>query len=526
MTKYLFGSAVQGIQNFIFQTNKLREIVGASDLVSEVCTSLFRQVLEEVATFDEKCSIIAAAGNVKYVFDSETDCAQVVREWPRRVEHFAPGVTVSQAVVRWDEDKEDFAQVVTRLEQNLRTQRSRPTRPLHLGLASTQRSRSTGQVVVRQLKDNYLDAATLAKLYELKDKELKERKTTNRLCVRAFGKDFVRDCEVAYDVEDLEGANSWIAIIHADGNGLGQVVQRIGNQRDKFQQFSKKLDEATLCAAQRAYAKITPKEGWGEGKRIPLRPIVLGGDDLTIICRGDLAVRYTKAFLEAFEKETHEKLGDMLEGVFTEGAVRDRLTACAGIAFVKSSFPFYYGYHLAEEFCGAAKSNAKRKDVPDSPEALGKALPPSCLMFHKVQDSFVEKYEDMVGRELTPQQGTSWQAGPYYLTEDAADCRHRTTCDQLQAWVDELAGEGESEAKEANAVKSHLRRWLLEMHENEEYAHQHMARVQKLLSSPSLKKLTSVLTSPISKGEEGATLRYPLYDVLALHSICYLQTQR
>ena len=169
MTKYLFGSAVQGIQNFIFQTNKLREIVGASDLVSEVCTSLFRQVLEEVATFDEKCSIIAAAGNVKYVFDSETDCAQVVREWPRRVEHFAPGVTVSQAVV------------------NLRTQRSRPTRPLHLGLASTQRSRSTGQVVVQQLKDNYLDAATLAKLYELKDKELKERKTTNRLCVRAFG---------------------------------------------------------------------------------------------------------------------------------------------------------------------------------------------------------------------------------------------------------------------------------------------------------------------------------------------------
>ena len=526
MIKYLFGSAVQGIQNFIFQTSKLREIVGASELVSEVCTSLFEQVVNEqtAAGFDKSCSIIAAAGNVKFLFESKADCEAVVREWPRRVQLFAPGVTVSQAVVAWD-DTTEFGTAVGLLEQKLRTQRNRPTRPLQLGLSSTLRSRSTGQVV-QQVKEEHLDAATFAKLYEVKDKELSARKTTNRLCEKAFGQERVHDREVAYDIEDLEGRNSWIAIIHADGNGLGQVVQRIGNQRDKFQQFSKKLDEATLCAAQRAYAEITPKEGWGEGKRIPLRPIVLGGDDLTIICRGDLAVRYTKAFLEAFEKETHEKLGDMLKGVFTEGAVCDRLTACAGIAFVKSSFPFYYGYHLAEELCGAAKSNAKRKDIPDSPEAQGKALPPSCLMYHKVQDSFVKKYEDMVGRELTPQQGTSWQAGPYYLTEDAADCRHRTTCDQLQAWVDELAGEGESEAKEANAVKSHLRRWLLEMHENEEYAHQHMARVQKLLSSPSLKKLTSVLTSPISKGEEGATLRYPLYDVLALHSICYLQTQR
>jgi hypothetical protein len=32
MTQYLYGAAVQGIQNFIFQTNKLREIVGLEKL--------------------------------------------------------------------------------------------------------------------------------------------------------------------------------------------------------------------------------------------------------------------------------------------------------------------------------------------------------------------------------------------------------------------------------------------------------------------------------------------------------------
>lgn len=36
--RYLYGASVQGIQSFIFATNRLREIVGASDLVEEIAT--------------------------------------------------------------------------------------------------------------------------------------------------------------------------------------------------------------------------------------------------------------------------------------------------------------------------------------------------------------------------------------------------------------------------------------------------------------------------------------------------------
>ena len=36
MEKYLYGAAVQGIQNFIFQTNELKDIAGASELVEKL----------------------------------------------------------------------------------------------------------------------------------------------------------------------------------------------------------------------------------------------------------------------------------------------------------------------------------------------------------------------------------------------------------------------------------------------------------------------------------------------------------
>ena len=38
MSKYLYGAAVQGIQDFIFKTNELKHIVGASELVEQICT--------------------------------------------------------------------------------------------------------------------------------------------------------------------------------------------------------------------------------------------------------------------------------------------------------------------------------------------------------------------------------------------------------------------------------------------------------------------------------------------------------
>ena len=75
--KFLYGASVQGIQSFIFQTNELKDIVGASELVEQICTDRFAQSIGKVnaeALKTDPNAILMAAGIIKYIFqESDKD---------------------------------------------------------------------------------------------------------------------------------------------------------------------------------------------------------------------------------------------------------------------------------------------------------------------------------------------------------------------------------------------------------------------------------------------------------------------
>ena len=519
--KLLYGASVQGIQSFIFQTNKLKDISGASELVEEICTSEFAKVIykpeETVNATDEALKrklqkddhvLLNAAGNIKFQPENKQQCEEIVRRFPKIIQEKAPGITVSQAVVEYDEGL-PFADAIVELESRLRIQRNKPLRSNTMGLMGIRRSRNTGLPAVKVYRDNYLDQATISKLFS--DTERMKRRETINLCIKALGEDIVSET-VPYNIDEITDKNNWIAVIHADGNGLGQIVQRIGKQREEFKRFSRELDEATVAAAQRAFQEIATSYYWY--KVIPIRPVVLGGDDLTVICRADLALDYVKHFIRFFEEETHKMSCFKEQEVFTEGKVRDCLTACAGIAYVKSFYPFYYAYDLAETLCSEAKKNAK--DKPSIKE--GKELPASCVMFHKLQDSFMDSYEDLKQRELCPQKGISFAYGPYYLNQDAADEHKKWTIDELQELSRMLSFN--------NPVKAHLRNWMSLLFDNQELAQQQMTRLKNRLKAevesqkgwvPQIEKWTTL---------QNGKLTSPVYDLLAVLTLNTQNTNR
>lgn len=380
-----------------------------------------------------------------------------------------------------------------------------------MGLIGMKRSPNTGMPGVKYIKEELIDEATVAKRELLK--EVKENQV-RKLCAKSFGLEYkdITDAKIAYNISDITDKNDWIAIIHADGNGLGQVVRKVGKNKKDFREFSGKLDLSTRKAANAAFDEVKGDFGITDQnkKRIPMRPVVLGGDDMTLICRADIAVKYTKKFIESFEKETQDNLGAIIKrnNVFGD---RDMLTCCAGIAFIKSSYPFYFGYKLAEQLCDRAKKDAKEEKRLNIHDGLA----PSCLMFHKVQDSFIEQYEDIVKRELTPQPGYTFEYGPYYIHNEQG----RWTVDRLLDSINLF----ETKKEKGNAVKTNLRQWMTVMHEDAGAAKQRARRVVSLMDEKKDAELRELFKEVTNLGNDIQS--FPVYDMLSLYTVINQRTK-
>ena len=487
MGKYLYGASVQGIQSFIFETNKLKEIVGASQLIDNINDIEFKKFLGE-DKFDARNVIINAAGNIKYIFENEVDCKRVVYGFPKYISNYAPGITISQAVQVMTDDLEDD---IYELEKKLKTQRNKAQMPVDIGFMGIERARKTGKVAVKEEKNKkgqleVFDRGILEKI------NFREEDTLSLF--RKFTKEKIAVKEVPFDIEKITGKaeNSWIAVIHADGNALGSVLQNMakgikesgeyknGNTEQKndlqkkiFNEFSKQLKAATEKAAQIAFAEIVEMN---KNNIYPFRPVVLGGDDLTVIIRADLAYDFTKAYLKAFEKQTdlHFKEKFKVNGV--QKSLNDfkvtKLTACAGIAYIKDKYPFHYGVHLAESLVKEAKKFSKSDEIH-----INKEIPaPSSLSFYKVQSSFTDELKDMKKRtHYAEESDVSFDYGPYLLEKKGVFAHVRELDDLLKFLKDNKTDKSKGISK--------LRQWISELYKDENKAKFMLDRIKSVNES-------------------------------------------
>lgn len=413
MTKYLYGASVQGIQEFIFKTNKLKEIVGASEIVEQICTEDFFH--EAKIGKDDKNLILSAAGNIKYVFEEKdkANLENLVRNFPKFVMLKAPGILISQAVIQITDN--NVAEAMTNLEIALKQQRNKVPMPIETGFMCIERARRTGGNGIKFQDNEVIDEATKSKHNAAESIKLFQK--------LLGGIKFKEDQDLAFDITDITktGHNKWIAVVHADGNGLGNIIQNLGEiltKSDKFYDFSKAIEEATKAALQTAFVNIIEKDkidfhlneqNSNKKYRYPIRPIIIGGDDVTYIIRADLALQFTETYLKEFEINTRKNFKEI--GDYEQ--LKNGLTACAGIAFVKESYPLHYALDLAEQLTKDAKKFVKSEDMPKKGE-----LPFSSLSFHKVMDSFVEPLKEMKERTKIAKVGINeikYDFGPYLI---------------------------------------------------------------------------------------------------------------
>lgn len=464
MNYFLYGASVQGIQDFIFQTSKLKEIGGGSELVEQICTSKFFEEAHVLPNDDN--IIINAAGNIKYLFDDEQKCRDLVRKFPKAIAEFAPGVTVSQAVVKFGKT-EKLSDAINNLEDRLKAQRNKVQNPVETGFMGLERARRTGGVGVSRdnIEDKVRDLSIQKKLeeFEKSKEELKVENSKERSGLYHKFFDKLPDPDsIPFNLDQMSkgSSNPWIAVVHADGNGLGKLVQQLSiklkeqdtdEAKKVFTRFSRELNEATQTAAKNALRKLRPRIT--EENICPLRPIILGGDDITLIIRADLAFDFTVNFLDEFKEQTEDKLSFLSKNLgltdFEKG-----LTACAGIAYIKYSYPIHYGLHLAEELTKKAKRVSK-SIVGDN------ELAPSSLSFYKVHSSFIEDLSEIEEKTLTAG-NLSFDYGPYFLEET----RSLPTVKNLTGFIEVLEEQKDDKLKGV----SKLRQWVSELYKDKSTA--------------------------------------------------------
>jgi CRISPR RNA silencing complex Cmr2 subunit-like protein len=329
--RWLYRYETSGIQRWILDSNKLRELKSGSALV-EALTARAEQLIA-----DANGEVLqATAGAATARFDSRQQMEAFASEWPMYVRYHAPGLQVIQA---WTEDTGGGVQA---LFDGVSERRNRSWVDLPEAgpwVARAGRSGLPAVWVPEELRRRVpgtggWDRAMVARA-------IAEERATQRLD-RLLADGWTFEDDLA----------SWgegpVAVIHLDGSGVGKRLREVGTTADQLRSFSEQLRDATWAATQKALGRLCKRLGPGD-RHLRARPIVVGGDDVTILLPAAGGRELAVDWMELFEQET---------GAAERSSIGGRLHSGAGIVFVHASYPFSMAYELAEVACRDAKRAA------------------------------------------------------------------------------------------------------------------------------------------------------------------------
>ena len=373
-----------GIQSFVFASNRLKDVIGGSELVYQATSP--KGWIQELGYQDNM--IVGAGGNLLLRFDDSGQARSFAAQYSRRMLDKAPGLEI--ALVHHEYADGQLAEAIQAIQVKIEKRKCErcPSVPL-LGLGVTATCRET------QHPATSLDGEgiPIAKGIDVRRRDKNQERWHKFLPADAFQRDGGETVKLAFPMEldDLgrsHGDTSFVGVIHIDGNGIGQKLKdwlddRVQDRSEdtkthkEYQEFSIALDRLTKKVFERLIERIIAairwdtKQGgyvlqrpsWQQGFALrcvakasslpelflPVRPILLGGDDFTLVCDGRIALDLATAALTEFEQTPP------LDHL---GVIR----ACAGVALVKTHAPFARAYGLAESLCTSAKSWLREHD--------------------------------------------------------------------------------------------------------------------------------------------------------------------
>lgn len=425
MTEHWAQIETASNQAYIFGSNRLRENIGASFLLAQACVDWVREALPGDGSVAE---VLVTSGRAVLRSSSRSALVEVINGVTWRALSEAPGLTVTGSVCEFpDRANEGTTRVGTVMRQlaveNDRIAGAYPASTVRFLRLPPVASCAVSEFPAEQTWRDGVGGTTSSDVSE----EAYRKRRAGGDGLRNLRRTFDTTSESMEELEDAARLGSeigWIAVVHIDGNTVGRTFIDLGARC--FEQAAGNLDDADdlhlkalahLSTGLMNATETAVKAGVAAVGDFTIIPLVVGGDDVTVVCTGATALSFTRAYLESFERST-EEVAEVLRSLLPNAGIPPYYTACAGVAVVKPHFPFFVAYELAEDLIASAKARAKRAHCD--------GVVPSAFDVHVLSDSRSIDLESIRAQRRSAEGDVELWGGPYLVGRTSCESDLRT----------------------------------------------------------------------------------------------------
>ncbi len=353
---------VRGIQKYIYRSNKIKEVTGASYIVENLLKDTIKQYCNkndiEMSDWCSKDKIYdfcffkndkTNKGYIEYVYEGGGNLLLATRLTKFDLDEFNKyiqltflkstySLCVAYATLPINKDTDYINYAYPEIKRRLNdVKKKMPLLSLAKALPICEIDPSTGYAlgITRQDQPDNSKHYSYESNYKLEN----YKKCSNNELDKLFNNDDIKNSAV----------KTMIAVVHIDGNDMGGIISSYmqGNKRHNMT-----FEDGVKLSRNLSFKinKVFKYNVYDIISKYSARIVINSGDDITFISKSENAINITKEIMEEIESNY---LGDDKNNIFT---------SCAGIAFTHRHFPFYKAYEIAEECCSIAKTRAKKEE--------------------------------------------------------------------------------------------------------------------------------------------------------------------
>ena len=400
--KVLVSIETVKIKDFIFSTNKLKVIRGASYLLDFLNQVEIPKILKEYGfrfsemqdgkKIDENI-IYINAGNAKFFTKDEETAKNIIKEIRKKYEEIAPG---SKIVATFEKEKEDekIWDLFDRAAEKTAIEKNKGFSTLNIDLPFIQKC-----VICNANPAEF-------KKHDIENKNIKELENENDgICNECLQKikcsekikedsekvgfystfnasfkneDKFNDFMPAKDISSYKDGKSFIGFMYADGDSLGDFLKNIKKKYkdidekkgyeeakkeylDFYGKFSKKLDEITrgelievIKEMKDQFPFIKTEKGKETDKKNYGEFLIVGGDDVCAIFPSNLVFEISQRYQQKFQEKMEEFWKS--ENVdWQEEEIKNNITTSCGVVIAKHKTPLHYLFDQSLKLQKSAK---------------------------------------------------------------------------------------------------------------------------------------------------------------------------